>query len=665
MLFYRKIIGVSLIMILLCIYHSALAGNNIVYEQRRQNYIDTSLAHFYGNAITIQAYEGIPVDSATLYSTLANISSGLTSDFDIVKLVRVLCLSNGQYDSIILPVIYKVPYWLNYHDTVRTYWSENHMSLWMSCDWLLHEKYGKPIDSNLHKRLEHFLDLKNQYGFYEFNSHMYGPFCLAGLLNLADFAQDSVIKQKATFASQRLMSDFLRISNNKGVYYSAAGRNYYENYQNPYVWDIYNIIYLLTGFGNPPQGANEAGSFLATSTVPVDTVINSWVPVLDTTYVIGHSIDSSFVINADMDTADKVVFKWSAGEYFYPTVATETYELLTDSDLWSQASFKVFAPLSGLGVNNAFPIATALNAASESSVLCTDTISIFKHYSLVLSSIQDYWKGKWGYQQYPCVADIDTTAVYTASGQALPWSSRSRTNGNDDLPYVKQVKNVALLMYRPQPKSTLITQSNPTVSLHWMDADFTEVRNDSLWLLGRVENNYVGVRRSCVNQINGMWACEVPNGQSWVIIVGDSLMYGGFNNFQTMIDSSQFTEQWYYDSTTSQEVYFAKIIIDNDTIQYAWGVDSTLSTGVADLAINKTGLRIYPNPASCYVNIVLDNHVQQGNIDVYNMTGQIIYQGSIAENEMILKTNNWPEGLYAVKINTDSESLSKCFVVSH
>jgi len=211
---------------------SPTRSNNPIYEQRRTAYINNALTHFDWDAVTLQAYSGVPVDSVALHTLLTNILSEETSDFDIEKLVRILYFTNGTYDSLILPVVNSIPYWLTYHDTTRCYWSENHLAQWMSSDWLMHEKYGRHIDSTLDYRLRHYLRLKVQYGFYEFFSSVYAPYCLAGLLNLADFAQDAEIKALATKAAQILLCNILKLTNDKGVFFPAAGRNYYGKWLN-------------------------------------------------------------------------------------------------------------------------------------------------------------------------------------------------------------------------------------------------------------------------------------------------------------------------------------------------------------------------------------------------------------------------------------------------
>jgi hypothetical protein len=148
------------------LFTSTAYSNNAIYEQRRTDYIDAMLSSSSGNNIILQAYRGLPLDTAVLNFKLNEIPTRSTSDFVIIELIRILFLTNGNYDSLILPVINSVPYWVNYGDTLRNYWSENHMIMWMGSDWLLHEKYGRPIDSTLDARLRHYLNLKIQYGFY-------------------------------------------------------------------------------------------------------------------------------------------------------------------------------------------------------------------------------------------------------------------------------------------------------------------------------------------------------------------------------------------------------------------------------------------------------------------------------------------------------------------
>ncbi len=655
-IFPAKLVRFACFVALLLVSSSVLA-NDSIYEKRRLAYIDTALARPNNDAICIQAYVDGVVDTALISNLIRSTVTNSTSDFDIVRLVRVLFLSNGSQDSLILPTLDTIPFWLTKGDTLRGYWSENHMIMWMSSHWLLHEKYGKPIDAGLETRLKHYLRLKIKYGFYEFFSSVYAPYCFSGLLNLSDFAQDPEIKDLATQASVRLLRELLMVTNNVGVMMPAAGRNYYEKYATPYGQNHNNLIYLLTGMGQRPGRASHAGAFLATSNLQIDSIVSLWSASLDTLYRIGHSLDSALILHGTQRPLDKVIFQWSSGAYFHPAVARETATLMIDSMLWRHVDFRPFKFFEGLAPSVIEGIAQGLPAMAMSSVYCGQEVAIFKQNGVTLSSIQNYWPGKAGYQQFPCVAAVGTTAVMTASGQVKPWNNRGENNANEHFPYAEQKHNVVLLMYRPEPGNIVLKSKD--VALHFTDADFDEVRTDSLWLLGRQGESYVAVRRPCDGEINQIRACETVNGQAWVIVVGDSGMYGSFNNFQNIAVQSQFTEDWYYDSVASQSVYYASVTFDTVTIDHAWGVDSTISS-IAEIAANE-GFKLYPNPTVSEVSIEI-GHSTPASIKIFDMMGRLVEEKTATNTKESIVTSHWPQGMYLVIVEQGSNRFMQRLV---
>ena len=648
--------------LLIATLFQGFSQNPAAYTQRQTDYINTALANFGRDAVTLQAFRGLPIDSASLYTSLSELRAREVSDFDIVKWIRVLYFTHGAYDTIILPTLNQIPFWLRKSDSLNCYWSENHMCMWMSSDWLLHEHYGRAIDSTLEKRLRHYLHLKVRYGFYEFFSSVYAPYCLSGLLNLADFAQDVEIKTLATQAAQRLLKDILMLTTDKGVFYPAAGRNYYGKYETAYGQNHNNLIWLLTGMGEVPGGASHAGGFLASSTLPVADVINSWKACLDTVYHIGHPLDTGFVLNRSMYYVDKIIFQWSSGAYFHPEVSYESAQLLRDSNLWNHVDFSPLRMLSSLPLQSIQSLTAQFPSISASSVICDENVAIFKHNSITLSSIQDFWKGKLGYQQMPCVAAIGTAAVLTAAGPVpSSWDNRGESNNNEHMPYVKQKRNVALLMYRPESKPAFLNYNNPEVALRLKDNEFDEVVYDSLWVIARQGENYIGVKRGCTGSVNGIWTCENPNRQSWVFIVGDSGMYNNFSHFQNIIHNSQFTENFYYDSVASQSVYYARIIIDTTTIEYAWGNDSSSTNSIKNKEAS-VGIRLFPNPANDFTHLDLKSFTNQPvSITVTNMFGQKIFSeeiSSVSSPEKQISTANWAEGVYILRLDSRNQHFS-------
>ena len=64
-------------------------------------------------------------------------------------------------------------------------------------EWNQITKFVEYCQNDMRKILIQLDELKINYGFYEFLSSNYAPYCLSGLLNLADFAQDSTLKSLA------------------------------------------------------------------------------------------------------------------------------------------------------------------------------------------------------------------------------------------------------------------------------------------------------------------------------------------------------------------------------------------------------------------------------------------------------------------------------------
>jgi hypothetical protein len=147
-------------------------------------------------------------------------------------------------------------------------------------------------------------------------------------------------------------------------------------------------------------------------------------------------------------------------------------------------------------------------------------------------------------------------------------------------------------------------------------------------------------------------------------MVGDSGLYGDFTNFKNIVHNSTFTEDWYYDYVDSQYVYYAQIIMDGDTIDYAWGVDSTLATGVNEIANND--FTIYPNPANDVLRISTNNIKGNYKIELYNISGQLVYNYTGALQNLEIPTHQLSDGLYAVKLSTaNGKVYSRKVVVAH
>eukprot|EP01083_Nonionella_stella_P268709 908640_1 len=172
----------------------------------------------------------------------------------------------------------------------------------------------------------------------------------------------------------------------------------------------------------------------------------------------------------------------------------------------------------------------------------------------MLSSFQAYHFRYLGHQQYVWAATTGTVAIWSKSGDGSPAGFE-----NVHLPNVNQTKNVALIVY-----DSLLMNSDPYKSLlgalgsvtditnvyiHLNDNEFDEVRTYQNWILAMEigsngVNGYVGLRRdsNCTNPIvNNVIVCNASE-QAWGVIVGSSAKYGTFDDFQSVVENSNYDE---------------------------------------------------------------------------------------------------------------------------
>jgi len=648
-----------------------------IYRSRQKAYRDNALANFTDNAIVIQAYEGQPVDPITINRILDNIYVNGEFDFNLVQLVRILNFSNGEYEQQLLPAIQSIPLWLTPNEKTRVYWSENHITMWLSSAWLLKEKYGWDNDPELRKKLVHCLDLKINYGFYEFFSSVYFPYSLSGLLNLVDFAKDPEIKEKAVLATNRLLKDVMLLVNDKGGFFPAAGRNYRDKYNSAYRQNHSGVIYLLTGFGEVPVNATHAAAFLATSSFDIRQVVESWSAKENKLLKLGHSITEGFSIHGHLLKNDRIIFQWSGGAYFHPDVALETATLIDSYNMWEHKEFKPFKDFKGLPPQLAPAIATVAASLSRSSVYSKADIAIFKDHSLTLSSVQDYWKGRAGFQQWPWAATTGTIGVTTQSGNINNALGEEDLSANSTLPYLEQKDNVALIMYRANKDLALFGFDKHDVRLFWKENEYDEVAFEGKWIIGREGDSYVAVLRHCTDVFNGEYACDDQDGQLWGVIVGNDGMYGSFEHFREIVRNAGYKEEWIFDAKKLEWIYYGMIDIDGKKIEHYWNGnllsaprDPSTVTGVQYNVSNKEGFNIYPNPAGDYTNIQLMKLPASGNLAVHilDISGREVYHQLLDRytgNTLLISTAGWASGMYTVLIETAEGAMSKKMIVQN
>ncbi len=556
---------------------SAFTFNSDDYAARKALYIQEGLKSDSRDRLILQAYKGEELDQTALNYYLDVVRDGgkEIADFDLARLIRVMLLRPETQEQIIKVLtdeedtVNPQPFrfWFTKGEKEHCYWSENHMILYTSSQYLLQEKLGLFPDDRTYPRLKKYLEVKNKYGYYEFFSTTYLPYTLLGLLNLVDFAEDEEIRKLAAGATERLLKDILLMTNDEGVIFPVSGRMYRGYKEKGTGHNINKIIYLLTGLRESENlEPSAAGVFLATSTFePTDDVYTYFDTDLNMDYAIGHSYrDVKTSIYSEFSREELVPFIWSQGGYFHPEFAVDSKYLLDYYDLWDHPHFKDLAFLEG---KSDFLVQQASDRAahmSRSTLLSSVNIGVYKDGGVTLSSIENYNSGYQGYQQMPWIATTGSLPVWTQSGK-----DTSKNMANTHLPKIIQKNNVALISYNPL--FVIDTISDCDVWLYWPEGFDEEVTNGK-WKFGREDDGYIAVRTPSTNVVDGYITCS-DGEQTWAVIVGTEEQYGSFNDFVTKVtDEVDFDADWELHGPWYEfnYVYDADIKFDGTSISLTW-----------------------------------------------------------------------------------------------
>ena len=86
------------------------------------------------------------------------------------------------------------------------------------------------------------------------------------------------------------------------------------------------------------------------------------------------------------------------------------------------------------------------------------------------------------------------------------------------------------------------------------------------------------------------------------------------------------------------------------------------------VAASPLKVTLYPNPASSYINIAVEQGNEQVAVEVYTVTGQLVFFKSysletLEAQHIRLDIDNLKSGMYFVRVNSGNESVVKNLIV--
>jgi hypothetical protein len=140
-------------------------------------------------------------------------------------------------------------------------------------------------------------------------------------------------------------------------------------------------------------------------------------------------------------------------------------------------------------------------------------------------------------------------------------------------------------------------------------------------------------------------------GYEWVLNPAEAGIIHGSSNVVDIIWSDQFVGE--------ADVSVMAINNNNDRTQPSDPLTITVFdcyVGMEDLSAS--AVNIYPNPASNYFNITVDETIKTGmEVRIYNALGILVHASSMETSSMKVNTSKFTDGLYMVKLKSDGKTV--------
>lgn len=504
-----------------------------------------------------------------------------TADFTMAGLVRLYYkqstsgnLTTEQVAAMRRTFI-NFKYWLDEpNPSLMELWTENHQILSHSSEYLAGQLFPDEVFTNNGKtgrwHMEHarkmllrWIDFHARTGFAEWDSVPYYNMDLAALLNLAQFAKDEEVSQKATMMVDVLLFDIASDSF-YGQLATSHGRAAASHVKSAIGDNLVTTQAIAFGLGRF-QSVDMAGVSLATSpryTLPPVLQTVAWDNPPERINYERHSIpvtdEAAAQYGLSFNKIEDFDIWWGMGAFTHPKVIDMTISIADKWQMWNYADFKPFKDL-GLTLKNLGLLSLAsqwLDPDPNGNLSSEVNKMSYRTPDAQLSSAQDYRKGEKGYQQHIWQATLSPYAVVFATNpDSLREDDKHRPSywaSNGRMPRVGQYKNVLVSLFNVSSHPGLsIMEARHYAFTHayfpkWAFDEVKEVpaAGGGGWIFGRKGNGYVAL----YSHQPYRWQTEGPDaGQevmalglqnAWICQIGREAVDGSFEQFVKAVSTA-------------------------------------------------------------------------------------------------------------------------------
>jgi len=441
------------------------------------------------------------------------------------------------------------------------YWSENHQIIFHSCEYLAGAYFKDKLFSNngmtgqqhMEKALpmlEQWFGWRERFGFSEWQSNVYYCEDLFALLNLADFAPDPNIRERAAMAVDQIALN-MALNSFRGNFTTSHGRSYSRENRSAREEDTQSFMHLLWGlreFSPEMAQADGAAVSLATSSYRLPPAL----------YNLGRDTENTFenyqALGIDLEHAEQLglskkefpngMFFWGMGMYAHPDTIDLSARMWEQYNLYGNAFFLGLARtgvwLSKRGKLDDF--IRRIYDAAEGAFLDNAHIYTYRTPEYILSTALDFHPGRIGAQQTIWQAGLGTDAVvYTTFPGSVIGGSPGYWQGNGSNPRAAQYQNVMVAIYNA-PLGTAAGENFRYGFTHaWFPRKaFDEVKTGRGWTFARKGNGYLALYSAGPAFWSGSSELVAPGIRNvWVCELGNAASNGAFENFMNKITSAK------------------------------------------------------------------------------------------------------------------------------
>ena len=450
-----------------------------------------------------------------------------TADFSAAALVRMLYLDDqtGALDddtrALIEDTLLGFKYWIDEPGVDQMcFWTENHQALFHSSELLVGQLFPDTVFSNngmtgaehaehAAPYVERWLDLRGRFGFSEWHSNVYFNEDIPALVNLADYAEDPVIRTKAAAVLDIVAFDLL---NNmySGIFATVHGRTYESKFIDGLKESTDEAAWIMLGLGEYSSTGDFSGSFLASSGGYFTPNILEQIGLLSSVEHEHRQRDSWDVAEGPgwgigYTEHDDVIVWAGLSALLAPEVIEGTFGMVEELDLWEGFLFgdipsEIMLLVDMAIANETLPdLATQLGPISQGISLEGMDTYVYRKPHYQLAGGQDYNKALWASQTRMWIATLDREAfVFTSYPSDLADSGLDVELAGEWigswLPRATFHQNVGVIQYRPQevPIADAYISSDHTHAFFPRDG-FDEVVQEGHWTFGKKGNGYVAL----------------------------------------------------------------------------------------------------------------------------------------------------------------------------